>query len=84
MLNNFAKTPIEVIVSIVIQFRENAWAIGDIWSTVLAVYRVKLTTWSQRANNFEIYKILAKFGLNCGTSDTFCHNFGLKMNFIRL
>ena len=52
--------------------------------TVLAVYRVQLITWCQRAKNFEISKYLAKFGLNCGTNDTFCHNFGLKMKFIRV
>ena len=53
----------EGIVSIVIQIRENTWAIRGIWSTVLAVYRVRLITWSQRAKNFKISKNLAKFGL---------------------
>ena len=50
----------------------------------MAIYRVKLITWSERTKNFEISKKLAKFSFNCGTNETFCHNFGLKMNFIRL
>ena len=38
------------------------------WSTVLAVYRVKLITWSQRAKTFEISRKLTKFRLNWGTN----------------
>ena len=43
-----------------------------------------LITWSKRAQNFEIAKNLGRFGLNFGTNDIFCHNFGLTMNFIRI
>ena len=63
-LSHFAKTSVEGILSIVIQFCESTWAIGCMWSTVLGVYRVKLITWSQRAKTFEISRKLTKFRLN--------------------
>ena len=63
-LSHFAKTPVEGILSIVIQFHKSTWAIGCMWSTVLAVYQVKLITWSQRAKTFEISRKLTKFWLN--------------------
>ena len=64
ILSHFAKTPVEGILSIVIRFHKSTLAIGCMWSTVLAVYRVKLITWSQRAKTFEISRKLTKFWLN--------------------
>ena len=38
----------------------------------------------QVSPEFEDFQYLGKFGWNCGTNDTYRHNFGLKINFIRL
>ena len=73
LLTNFTKTPVilspdvwcEGIVSIVIQFRENTWAIVCISSTVLALNWVQLITWTKWVQNFEISRKFAKLGYKC-------------------
>ena len=43
-----------------------------------------LITWSKRDRNFEISKNLGICGWKFGINDTYCHNFDLTMNFIRV
>ena len=83
LLTNFAKTPVDGILSIIIQFWENTLAIGCMWCTVLAVYRVKLITWSQRANNFEISRKCIKSRLNWGINFLFGYNISCKTEFYK-
>ena len=61
------------------------WSVNLRLGTSYLVHRTKNFLLKPKwAPNFEISKNLGKFGLKCGTIDTLCHNFNLKMNFIRV
>ena len=61
------------------------WSVNLRLGTSYLVHRTKNFLLKPKwAPNFEIFKNLGKFGLKCGTNDTLCHNFDLKMNFIRV
>ena len=67
------------------------WFWSCLWSVNLRLgtsYLVRRTKnfllYLKWAPNLEISKNSGKFGLKCGTNDTLCHNFDLKMNFIRV
>ena len=61
------------------------WSVNLRLGTSYLVHRTKNFLLKPKwAPNFEISKNLGKFGLKCGTIDILCHNFNLKMNFIRV